>query len=88
MIIYVKKSSQDNGNGEGNLTRDDNIDVVDSDLIDLLWIPDVFFVDEKFAQRHTIMRKNVLLDISPKGDITYSDRLSLKLGMELILTII
>jgi len=33
----------DNGNGEGNLTRDDNIDVVDSDLIDLLWIPDVFF---------------------------------------------
>merc|ERR1711937_791436 len=73
----------DNGNGEGNLTRDDGIDLVDSFLIDLLWIPDVFFVDEKFAQRHTIMRKNVLLDIGPTGDITYSDRLSLKLGCDM-----
>ena len=62
------------------MTRDDGIDLVDSFLIDLLWIPDVFFVDEKFAQRHSIMRKNVLLDIGPTGDITYSDRLSLKLG--------
>lgn len=73
----------DGGNGEGNLTRDDGIDLVDSFLIDLLWIPDVFFVDEKFAQRHTIMRKNVLLDIGPTGDITYSDRLSLKLGCDM-----
>jgi len=73
----------DNGTGEGNLTRDDGIDLVDSFLIDLLWIPDVFFVDEKFAQRHSIMRKNVLLDIGPTGDITYSDRLSLKLGCDM-----
>ena len=56
------------------------MNAVDPSIIDLLWIPDVFFVDEKDAKRHNIMRQNILLDIDPNGDIIYSDRLSLKLG--------
>jgi len=60
--------------------RVDGLDVVDSDLLDLIWIPDIHFVGEKQARRHDIIRKNVLLDITADGDITYSDRLTMKLG--------
>ena len=67
----------ENTNG---LSRSDGMNAVDPSIIDLMWIPDVFFVDEKDAKRHNIMRQNILLDIDPNGDIIYSDRLSLKLG--------
>ena len=92
-------------NGTEFKRADDTYNVA-ADMVDLLWVPDSFFIDEigtywfypywqilensykKFIQkynlfldsrRHTIMSKNVFLEIHEDGHILLSERLSLKL---------
>lgn len=50
------------------------------DVVERLWTPDLFFGNEKHAQFHNIMKPNILLEISPSGDILFSSRISLLLG--------
>ena len=52
----------------------------DSKITDQLWRPDVFFVDSKQQRRHTIIRDNLFLDVSPTGEVMISERLSVKLS--------
>jgi len=66
----------DNGT---ELKRADDTYNVAADMVDLLWVPDSFFIDEIDSRRHTIMSKNVFLEIHEDGHILLSERLSLKL---------
>jgi len=68
---------------ENNLTRKDEIYSIDCSYIEQIWIPDLFFVDEKESRRHEIFRKNALLEIRPNGDIMFSERLTLKIGCKM-----
>ena len=45
-----------------------------------IWIPDLFFKNEKEGHFHEILMPNVLLRIYPNGDVLYSIRISLMLA--------
>ena len=47
---------------------------VDVSLLKDLWLPDLFVVNEKAANFHTITKDNKLLRISPSGDVLLSQR--------------
>eukprot|EP00794_Sanderia_malayensis_P007100 gene7100-7903_t len=49
---------------------------LNSESIKELWIPSTYFVKSKSAFRHHITTDNVLLRVSPNGDVFYSQRLS------------
>jgi len=65
---------------ETNYIREDRSHNVDGTMLDMIWMPDIFFVDEKDSKRHVIMTRNMLLEIHPDGEIMLSERLSLKIG--------
>ncbi|XP_013391819.1 glycine receptor subunit alpha-3 isoform X1 [Lingula anatina] len=47
-----------------------------------IWVPDLFFSNEKKSSFHTITLPNLMIRISPKGDVLYSQRLSATLNCE------
>jgi len=49
----------------------------DSELIDKLWTPNIFFTKEKRAMKHTVMKSNRFLEINPNGEIMISERVTL-----------
>jgi len=71
----------ENAKGETEIEykRVDKTYNVAADMVDLLWVPDTFFIDEIDSRRHTIMTKNVFLEIHPDGHILFSERLTMKL---------
>lgn len=48
-----------------------------------IWIPDIFFQDEKTAHFHNVMTPNNLIRISPKGEVAMSSRISLTLACQM-----
>ncbi|XP_077988572.1 glycine receptor subunit alpha-2-like [Glandiceps talaboti] len=56
-----------------------------SNLLPKLWKPDLFFFNGKSGVRHDLTTDNVLLRISPDGDVFISERLSLKLHCQMTL---
>ncbi|XP_013401391.1 glycine receptor subunit alpha-4-like [Lingula anatina] len=58
--------------------HDAGITLSDKALADL-WVPDLFFSNEKQSWRHDITTPNVLLRIGQDGSVLYSQRLSAKL---------
>ncbi|XP_077984778.1 glycine receptor subunit alphaZ1-like [Glandiceps talaboti] len=44
------------------------------------WLPDIYFVNEKEGERHSILSENIALLLQPNGNITYSTRLTLTLS--------
>ena len=48
---------------------------VDVSLLKSLWVPDLFVVNEKSANFHSVTKDNKLLRISPTGDVLLSQRL-------------
>ncbi|XP_077983267.1 glycine receptor subunit alpha-2-like [Glandiceps talaboti] len=49
-------------------------------LLDKIWVPDLYFINEKDGKFHSITVDNKLLRISPNGDVLYSMRLTLTLA--------
>ncbi|XP_077990243.1 glycine receptor subunit alpha-4-like isoform X2 [Glandiceps talaboti] len=49
-------------------------------MMDLLWVPDLFFTNAKDVKLHNAPKENLLFRISPNGDVLYSSRLSLVLS--------
>ena len=47
---------------------------LNTETINEVWIPSTYFVKSKHAFRHHITKDNVLLRISPNGDIFFSQR--------------
>ena len=50
-----------------------------------IWIPDLFFRNEKDGHVHQIIVPNVLLRIHPNGHVLYSVRISLVLSCSMYL---
>ncbi|KAI8488243.1 Glycine receptor subunit alpha-3 [Branchiostoma belcheri] len=53
---------------------------IDPSILNRIWMPDLFFANEKGAQFHQVTTKNRLFRVSPTGDILYSLRLTLRLA--------
>ena len=51
-----------------------------------MWTPDLFFFNGKSERRHDVLRDNTLLDISEDGEIVLAEKLSLKLGCDMDLS--
>ncbi|XP_022086322.1 gamma-aminobutyric acid receptor subunit beta-like isoform X2 [Acanthaster planci] len=49
---------------------------LNSEMVDRLWVPDTYFVNEKSAKFHTVLYKNTLIRMDPAGNILYSTRLT------------
>ncbi|XP_077984777.1 glycine receptor subunit alphaZ1-like [Glandiceps talaboti] len=45
-----------------------------------IWVPDVYFENEKEGHQHAILSENIALVLRPDGNITYSTRLTLTLS--------
>ncbi|CAD5122257.1 DgyrCDS10702 [Dimorphilus gyrociliatus] len=52
---------------------------------DILWVPDLFFRNEKKAYVHRVIHPNKLITVSEDGRVTYSQRITLKLSCNMIL---
>ncbi|XP_070543586.1 protein dcd1A-like isoform X1 [Ptychodera flava] len=48
-----------------------------SDIKDLIWLPDLYFTNEKIAHFHDQTQENIMLRVTPNGRVLYSTRLSL-----------
>ncbi|XP_019637249.1 PREDICTED: glycine receptor subunit alpha-3-like [Branchiostoma belcheri] len=53
---------------------------LDSNIRPKIWVPDLFFVNEKDGKMHAITTANKYIRIHPNGTVLYSMRLSLKLS--------
>ena len=60
--------------------------VVGADYINLIWVPDTFFVNEKSAQFHSATQDNQFLRITARGEILRSIRLTVKATCPMDLT--
>ncbi|XP_041463944.1 glycine receptor subunit alphaZ1-like [Lytechinus variegatus] len=50
---------------------------LNAEILDSFWIPDIYIINEKSANYHTILYKNSLLRIEPNGDMLFSTRLTI-----------
>lgn len=56
---------------------------IDASYLNDIWRPDIFFVDSRKQERHSVMTDNVMLDITTDGTVTVSERLTIKLLCEM-----
>ena len=49
------------------------------EYISQIWTPDLYFVNQKDGEVHTITKPNINLKISPAGEVMFSQRLTLLL---------
>ncbi|XP_077862209.1 glycine receptor subunit alpha-4-like [Saccoglossus kowalevskii] len=55
------------------------------DVMDMFWVPDLFFTNAKSVTIHSTPKENLLLRIDPSGNVLYSLRLSLVLSCYMFL---
>lgn len=53
---------------------------IDAKNLEKLWVPDIYFPNEKNAYYHNVLMANKMLRIYRGGDVTYTTRLSLTLS--------
>ncbi|RUS74606.1 hypothetical protein EGW08_017628 [Elysia chlorotica] len=58
---------------------------VDSKMMDQVWVPDVYFRNEKSAAFHDVTVPNKFMHLRPTGNVEYSMRLSLTLSCRMLL---
>ncbi|GFN76655.1 glycine receptor subunit alpha-1 [Plakobranchus ocellatus] len=58
---------------------------MDSKMMSQVWVPDVYFRNEKEAAFHDVTVPNKFMHLHPKGNIEYSMRLSLTLSCRMLL---
>ena len=47
---------------------------LNAETLDSVWVPDIYFINEKSANYHKILYQNSLLRIAPSGDVLFSTR--------------
>ena len=47
--------------------------------MDKIWIPDLYFPQEKEARKHHILKENSFLELSPDGEVMLSERITISL---------
>ncbi|XP_076822491.1 gamma-aminobutyric acid receptor subunit beta-1-like [Clavelina lepadiformis] len=63
--------------------KHDNINVnltLDNRVVDQIWVPDTYFVNDKKSYLHTVTRSNKLLRIEPDGTVLYGIRVTTDLA--------
>ncbi|XP_025088017.1 LOW QUALITY PROTEIN: glycine receptor subunit alpha-2-like [Pomacea canaliculata] len=60
---------------------------LDTRVIDKLWVPDIYFRNEKSASVHNVTVPNRLLHLHKNGTVLYSSRLSMTLSCQMDLTL-
>lgn len=63
-----------------NLNRTQNMKYLTIQDMKRVWIPDIYFINEKEAHFHSIIKPNFFIRIHPKGEVQFSCRLSLTLS--------
>ncbi|KAL5011788.1 hypothetical protein ScPMuIL_010339, partial [Solemya velum] len=58
---------------------------LDSKLMEKVWVPDIYFSNEKEAKVHDVTVPNKLMHLRPDGSVFYSIRISLTLTCEMYL---
>ncbi|RUS79105.1 hypothetical protein EGW08_013115, partial [Elysia chlorotica] len=58
---------------------------MDARVMNQIWVPDMYFVNEKAAHFHEITVPNKLMQVYPNGTIMYSARLSMTLSCDMFL---
>ncbi|ELT93352.1 hypothetical protein CAPTEDRAFT_163108 [Capitella teleta] len=58
---------------------------LDYRMLERLWVPDLFFSNEKRGHFHNVMTPNTYLRIYPQGHVHYSSRVSLVLSCPMLL---
>ena len=71
MDIFLRQSWQDDRLRYPNKTPHL---IISNQLIDKMWIPDLFFPNEKKASIHDITVPNKLMRVTPDGQVVYSMR--------------
>ena len=61
----------------------DNTITVNNKDLDKIWLPDTYFVNAKDSSFHYVTNENRLLQIGPKGHISYRIRISLKAACQM-----
>ncbi|XP_070191832.1 glycine receptor subunit alpha-2-like isoform X2 [Littorina saxatilis] len=84
---YVGYPSNSSDNFGDDLMGDEVLDrlEVDSKLLDMFWMPDLYFVNDKDAKIHDVTMANRLLHIYRNGTIRTSIRISLTLSCDMYL---
>ncbi|XP_013794170.2 glycine receptor subunit alphaZ1-like [Limulus polyphemus] len=73
--LYLRQTWHDDRLRSNNLTR--HLDLNDPIFVKRLWRPDVYFPNAKHGEFQYVTVPNVLLRVSPNGDILYMLRLKL-----------
>ncbi|KAL8562199.1 hypothetical protein ACOMHN_005184 [Nucella lapillus] len=56
---------------------------LDTRIMQKVWVPDLYFTNEKHAAFHDVTVPNKLMHISPEGQVLYSARISMKLSCDM-----
>ena len=72
--IYLRQSWLDERLNYKDIYPDIDKLTLDSKLLEKIWVPDLFFPNEKQAQSHCVTVPNRLIRISPDGTVLYSSR--------------
>ena len=51
---------------------------VNSEVLRKIWLPDLFFANEKRSRKHRLLRENIFLEIGPDGEVMVSQKLTLR----------
>ncbi|XP_076323285.1 glycine receptor subunit alpha-2-like isoform X2 [Tachypleus tridentatus] len=82
--IYFRQSWQDHRLHLADYGLNKTVTLNAQELINRIWKPDLFFINVKEAHFHLVTVPNMLIKISPEGDILYSVRLTLRLTCEMV----
>ena len=74
----LKKSALKVRSRHLNISSDDHI-TFDSIIVPKLWIPDLVFLGTTNEKRHTVIRNNDMLRVTPRGQILLSQRFTLEM---------
>lgn len=61
---------------EERLKYEDSNEILtlDYETIKDIWIPDTFFLNEKYGYQHTVTQPNVLMRVNSRGEVTFDTR--------------
>ncbi|GFN82253.1 glycine receptor subunit alpha-2 [Plakobranchus ocellatus] len=82
--MYLRQKWQDVRAVYDPLPRVDLLEL-DSRAMKQIWVPDMYFVNEKVAHFHDVTVPNIMMQVYPNGTILYSARLSMTLSCDMFL---
>ncbi|XP_046577714.1 glycine receptor subunit alpha-2-like [Haliotis rubra] len=82
LTIFLRQTWQDTRLRYGSLPNIDALEL-DTRIMSQVWVPDLFFTNEKRADFHSITVPNKLMHVYPNGTVLYSARISMTLSCDM-----